>query len=98
MDVPTLSSLLRPKLTVFFSETGETGDIYCCFSICQKVIYYCHPGMVDSIDKLLFSIKVLLNIQICPKVVSIGVFLSLFVRFRTMEYVNTYLSFQLVTS
>ena len=28
MDVPTLSLFLRPILTVFFSKTGETGDIY----------------------------------------------------------------------
>ena len=28
MDVPTLSLFLRPIFTVFFSETGETGDIY----------------------------------------------------------------------
>ena len=28
MDVPTLSSFLRPIITVLFSETGETGDIY----------------------------------------------------------------------
>ena len=27
MDVPTLSLFLRPILTVFFSEAGETGDI-----------------------------------------------------------------------
>ena len=26
--VPTLSPFLRPVLTVFFSKTGETGDIY----------------------------------------------------------------------
>ena len=28
MDVPILSLFLRPILTVFFSKTGETGDIY----------------------------------------------------------------------
>ena len=28
VDVPTLSLFLRPKLTFFFSKTGETGDIY----------------------------------------------------------------------
>ena len=27
MDVPTLSSFLRPILTVFFSQTGETCGI-----------------------------------------------------------------------
>ena len=27
MDVHTLSSFLRPTLSVFFSKTGETGDI-----------------------------------------------------------------------
>ena len=28
MDAQTLSLFLRPKLTVFFSKTGETGDMH----------------------------------------------------------------------
>ena len=56
--VPTLSPFLRPILTVFFSKTGETGDISCVLIQPLYLSYLCDPL---SVDVKLFSIPNILE-------------------------------------